>query len=469
MKLILSNDIEIQKAPKELLEKIRQRLTMFNPKWFENERMGYLNRGVPKVLQYFMEDKISFAVPRGFYSELISMCDKKPDILDLRSVQKPVSFTFNTEERPYQDEAIAIMLCHDQGVLQAPTGSGKTIMALSIIAARRQPTLIIVHTKELLYQWKDRIETFLSIPKEDIGQIGDGKKTVGKKITVAMVQTLFKCADKVAPKIGHLVVDETHRVVSRCFDEAVSYFDCKYFLGLSATPFRRDKLTNLIWWFIGPKIHEIRIEEMIEKKAILPIDVIMRQSLFKTNYDPINQYSLMIKELTEDEERNKLIINDAAEEAYNGVALILSDRKTHCLTLQTMLSEKGIESVLLTGDCSSQERKQIIERIGQNKERIVIATGQLIGEGFDCKNLSSLFLSTPIRFSGRLLQYLGRVLRPAKGKEKAMIYDYVDIHIRQLVNSAKERARIYRKEFNCDEELFRSKEERPKAMYNRRS
>jgi len=93
----------------------------------------------------------------------------------------------------------------------------------------------------------------------------------------------------------------------------------------------------------------------------------------------------------------------------------------------------------------------------------------LIGEGFDCKNLSSLFLSTPIRFSGRLLQYLGRVLRPAKGKEKAMIYDYVDIHIRQLVNSAKERARIYRKEFNCDEELFRSKEERPKAMYNRRS
>jgi len=307
MRLILANDIEIQKADKDFLNAVREKLTMINPKWIENQRAGRWNGNTPRILEYFMEDG-DFAVPRGFLSELLSMCRKKPDILDLRRVQKPVSFTFNAEKRSYQQKAIDAMLSEDQGVLQASTGSGKTVMALAIIAARKQPTLIIVHTKELLYQWMDRIETFLGIPKEKIGQIGDGKKTLGKRITIGIVQSLYKCADQIFDRFGHLVVDECHRVASRVFDDTVSWFDCKYFLGLSATPYRRDKLTNLIHWFIGPTLYEIDNQEMIDRKAILPIEVLFRKTSFNTSYDPTLEYSKMISEMTQNEKRNTLIV-----------------------------------------------------------------------------------------------------------------------------------------------------------------
>jgi superfamily II DNA or RNA helicase len=153
----------------------------------------------------------------------------------------------------------------------------------------------------------------------------------------------------------------------------------------------------------------------------------------------------MLSELTGDEDRNRLIVNDVAKEASNGggVCLVLSDRKSHCEAISSMLSDTGVAADVLTGDTRDNEREAIVGRLNSGNVKVLVATGQLIGEGFDCRGLSTLFLATPIKFSGRLIQYLGRILRPAPGKDTARVYDFVDVNIGVLRASANQRQRVY--------------------------
>ena len=338
------------------------------------------------------------------------------------------------------------MLSRDFGILSAPTGSGKTIMALHILAKRNQPALIVVHIKALALQWVDRVGEFLGIPVDDVGFIGGGKKSIGKKVTVALVQSLYKCAQEIAQQIGFLIVDECHRCPSRTFTEAVTCFDSQYMLGLSATPWRRDRLSKLIFWHLGDMHHEVEKSRLIKSGDILSAEVIVRETDFKPHYDPVNEYSKMLSELTADDKRNRLIASDVAHEAENnaGICLVLSDRKKHCETLQALLRYKfKISSELLTGDLADSQRENVLDRLHQGQVNVLVATGQLIGEGFDLKELSTLFLATPIRFSGRVTQYLGRVLRPAPGKKKARVYDYIDVKVDVLKAAARARQRVY--------------------------
>ena len=153
----------------------------------------------------------------------------------------------------------------------------------------------------------------------------------------------------------------------------------------------------------------------------------------------------MLSELTRDPARNALIARDVAREAGNGggVCLVLTDRKDHCETLVDLLAARGITAAMLIGDLSPKARRQVVEALNGGRVKVLVATGQLIGEGFDCRELSTLFLATPVKFNGRLLQYLGRVLRPAPGKDKGVVYDYVDVNVGVLENAARERARVY--------------------------
>jgi superfamily II DNA or RNA helicase len=367
------------------------------------------------------------------------------DLQDKRRVLPEGDFSFKGQLRPFQEEAVQAVLARDFGTLSAPTGSGKTVMALWIVAQRKQPALIIVHTKELLYQWVDRIQSFLGISSDEVGIIGDGNRTIGNNITVGLVQTLYKCAEEVAPYIGHLIADECHRTPSRTFTEAVSAFDSKYMLGLSATPWRRDRLSRLIFWYLGDVVHEIKKEDLIQSGDVLPAEVITRETDFETCLDASEEYVQVLSELTQDPKRNNLIALDVAKEAKNGggICLVLSDRKAHCDDLRALLNRKGVASELLTGDLSTKQRAAVLDRINRGRVKVLVATGQLIGEGFDCKELSTLFLATPIKFNGRVLQYLGRVLRPAPGKNKARVFDYVDVHVSVLKASAKGRRRVY--------------------------
>jgi superfamily II DNA or RNA helicase len=335
------------------------------------------------------------------------------------------------------------MAARDFGVLQAPTGSGKTTMALSLIARRRQPALIMVHTRELAIQWKKMIQKFMGIPAAEIGQVGAGKMKMGD-VTVGMVQTLRKVASEVAPQIGFVILDEAHHCPSKIFSEVVSKFASRYMLGLSATMFRRDQLTRLICWFLGDKVHEVNQEDLVDAGHILPVSVGWRETEFEPTFDPSEEYSKMLSELTQDSARNALIADDVAKEAGNGggVVLVLSDRREHCRALVGLLAARGVEAAVLTGDLSTAERQAVVEALNAGKVKVLVATGQLIGEGFDSPALSTLFLACPVKFNGRLLQYMGRVLRPAPGKAKARVYDYVD-PVGVLENAARARQRVY--------------------------
>lgn len=447
MKIILSNHIEINQAPDDLLRKIRTAFTIENPLYIDNAKMGRWQGNTDHWLTFFESHPGGLSIPRGAMGAILSLCKElniSYQIIDKRCTLPEVDFTFAGTLKPYQVEAVKDATSRDFNVLQAPTGSGKTVMAMAAIAERRQPTLVIVHSKELLNQWQQRIETFLDIPRDDIGQIGNGKMKIGEKITVGIINSIYPIAGKIRKHFGHIVVDECHRCPSRTFTEAVTSFDCRYMLGLSATPYRRDRLTKLIGWHLGRQV-AVDPADLTEKDIIQNIEVVTRETDFQTDLDASEEYTRVLSELTEDEDRNRLIINDVIKEVSSntGTCLVLTDRKAHCDTLAAMLSKQGIKADVLTGDIANGARTAIVERLSAGHVRVLIATGQLIGEGFDAKELSTLFLACPIKWEGRLRQYLGRILRPGPGKDKATIYDYNDKHVPVLAASARARQKVY--------------------------
>ncbi len=446
--IVLHHAIVLSGIPPELADHLKKELTLPNPVFQDNEKQGRWNKGVPKYLEFFKENGDELEIPRGFMRHLITLMNARGlpfEIVDQRRRLPEVSFTFLGDLKPYQENACADILKKHFAVLTAPTGSGKTVMMLNIVAKRRQPTLILVHTKELAAQWVNRIETFLGIPAAEQGFIGGGRFSLGSQITVAMVQTLYKHTAEVAPHIGNLVVDECHRAPSRTFHEAVSAFDSYYMTGLSATPFRRDRLSRLIFLFLGDRIHDVDKKDLVEQGDILKAEVVFRPTAFSSLTDPTHQYTQLMAELIEDPERNRLIAGDIALESskHTGVCLVLSDRKSHCRAIRDILeAEHGVTAEILTGDLREQERKDVLERLNDDRISILIATSQLLGEGFDSDKLATLFLIYPIRFKGRLLQYLGRILRP--GKEKtARVFDYVDVNIGVLEAAARARHGVY--------------------------
>jgi superfamily II DNA or RNA helicase len=447
MNIHLTNHITLIQPPEDLVRKIRATFTIENPKWLDNEKQMHSNYTTDHWLQYFEILGNTATVPRGALGLILSFCKELSipwTILDDRRALSSVNCAFNGTLKGYQARAVNEVLRRSFTVLRAPTGSGKTVMALSIIAHRKQPSLIIVHTKELLHQWVDRIVTFLGIPRNEIGMIGAGTFTIGDTITVAIINSLYPVAADIKQHFGHIIVDECHRTPSRTFTEAVSAFDAKYMLGLSATPYRRDGLTQLIGWFVGRTIG-IERADLTEKDIVFNVEVVTRKTDFTPWYDPTQEYSQMLSELAKNENRNRLIVADIAKEASNGggTCLVLTDRKAHCETIGTLLGDAGISADVLTGSTKDKERQAIVHRLNAGDVKVLVATGQLIGEGFDCRGLSTLFLATPIKFSGRLIQYLGRILRPAPGKDKARVYDFVDANVGVLRASARQRQRVY--------------------------
>lgn len=446
----IAHKLFLSEVPEPIADRVTADLTVENPKWLENTKMGRTNYKISRHLKFYStRTNGGLIVPRGYGEQLARICaefDEAVEYEDDRRLLPEVDFRFIGELRAYQSEACARMLRRRFGTLCAPTGAGKTVCGLYLIAQRRQPALIIVHTRDLAMQWVERVEQFLGIPATAVGMIGGGRDKVGEAVTVATVQSVYSRAKELKKHIGHIVVDECHRAPSRTFTEAVTAFDCAYSLGLSATPYRRDGLTQLIFWHLGAMHARIDGEALMDSGAILRPEIRIRETSFITHRDPTEEYSQIIVDLTEDMDRNLLIVDEVAREIREGqgVGLVLSDRKSHCRGLHALLRERhDLEGAILTGDTPLPERKRLVEQIQAGQVRAVFATGQLIGEGFDASNLTTLFLATPVKFSGRLIQYLGRVLRPCEGKSRPKVYDFVDSRVGVLDAAARARAEVY--------------------------
>jgi superfamily II DNA or RNA helicase len=445
--LTVTGQCHLEGISSRLITELRNRLTIDNPKYHAAKKYGrWVGRNFKQKLFFYELTETGILFPRGYAAKAVELCKKylgrKPEIKDRRRRLTEVEFNFLGKLRPYQQEAVTDILRKHFGVLVAGTGSGKTVVALNVAAQRRQPTLIIVHSRELMYQWEERVRQFLGIKP---GLIGDSKFDI-QSISIAIVNTARRRLDNLVPFFGHLIVDECHRVPATLFTEVVKRFDSYFMLGLSATAYRReDGLTRLIYLYMGDRVHQVDPKRLQDSGAVLKPEFIQRGTDFKFVFR--GNYQSLMNSLTKNAARNQQIIDDISKEAAGsgGTILVVSDRVAHCRQLAKMLAEKELQASVLTGQQPAKERSAIVESLHRGEVKILVSTLQLVGEGFDAANLSTLFLTTPIKFSGRLHQVIGRILRPASGKQPRVI-DYVDERIGVLKNSAALRLRAY--EFN---------------------
>lgn len=445
MKLVLDKQCTLSGADQSTTDRIKEALTMKNPAYIEAKKRERWTGNIDEILTFYKEDApvvygpaptTSLSFPRGFIRQALDITGRNIVFQDDRRTLPEIDFQFTGELRPYQGEAYQAILKKDLGILEALMGSGKTVVALAVIAARCQPTLVLVHNKELLYQWRDRIAKFLEV---SAGLVGDGKFDI-QPITVGITSSVRKHLVELLKYFGQIISDEVHRCPSTMLSEVVQAFDCKYMLGLSATPYRRDGLTNLIHWFVGPLIYKIDSKELEASGAVLIPEIRTRETGFN--------YQKLLSLIVVDEDRNSMIVQDIISEVWKhpkGTALVVSDRVEHCEMLAGILAGRkpGLTVEVLTGQLKPKKRTSLVEDIRTGKVKVVIATIQLIGEGVDFPCLTSLFLATPIKFSARLVQVIGRILRPADGKQQPKVYDYQD-PVGPLFASAKARQKTYR-------------------------
>ncbi len=443
--LIVNRECCLTGAPPALLAAIRTALTIDNPKYQAAKRYSrWIGKQLKPQLLFYREENGGIIFPRGFGNQAVRIClqetGSQPEIVDQRLLLPEIDLSFQGELRPYQQQAVAAVYAHSFGVLEAGTGSGKTVMALSIIAQRRQPTLILVHSKELMHQWQDRIRQFLGI---EAGQAGDGSFDV-QPVTVAIVNTAKKNLEALSTCFGQIVVDECHRVPASLFTDVVSAFPSHYMLGLSATAFRReDGMTQLIYTYMGDRVHAVDGRMLEASGAVVRPELQQRSTGFAHFFQ--GEYAKLIKALAADGQRNRQIVADivaVVRQGHQGTMLVVSDRVAHCQILAELMAEQGVVAQVLTGQATSEKRLQIVEDVQAGGVEVLVATLQLIGEGFDCPGLTTLVLATPIKFEGRLLQVVGRIMRPATGK-RARVIDYVDVNIPILRRSAAARYKIF--------------------------
>jgi superfamily II DNA or RNA helicase len=442
--LTVAGQCHLSGISKPFLAALQDKLTIDNPQYHAAKKYGrWVGKNFKQKLFFYQLDESGIVFPRGFAAQAVALCKtymgQGPKIEDKRRRLPEVDFSFQGELRPYQKEAVDDVLRKHFGVLVAGTGSGKTVMALEVIAQRRQPALILVHSRELLYQWEERIMQFLGIKA---GLIGDSKYDI-QPLSIAIVNTARKKLDALVPCFGHLIVDECHRVPAALFTEVVKRFDSYFMLGLSATAYRReDGLTPLIYLYMGDRSHQVDPRKLAQSGAVLKPEFVQRATGFK--YVFRGNYQTLMNSLTKNEARNQQIADDINAEAREtaGIILVVSDRVAHCQILAKLLAEKGLQASVLTGKQPAPARSAIVEALHRGEVKILVSTLQLVGEGFDAAGLTTLFLTTPIKFTGRLRQVIGRILRPAAGKLPKVI-DYVDEGVGVLRNSARIRRQAY--------------------------
>ena len=451
--LKLKNGILVSKTllDKATINFIREELNFPNLDYWLKKRLGKSVYQTEKFFKLIEEDGENIILPRGFLIKLTDHLRSRGipfNLQDERTLLPEVNFSSVIELRPEQEKVVSLAMETEQGVIVAPPGSGKTIMGLELIARRSQPTLILTHRRQIANQWIERIQTFLNIPKAHIGRIDGVKKVIGEKITVAMLQSLSRQEDLKdwKDKFGTVIVDECHHIPAKTFREIVANINAKYWYGLTATPKRKHNDEKLIYLFIGDVIIELsdKPKEQNETEGFEDTKtdrrVIVRETEIEVPFSfTADNYQILARIVSFDQSRNKLILDDIKKLATeNQKILVLSERKEHLEVLNMCL--KGVcETIVITGDDSVSARKTKFAQIESGHYQVILATGQLFGEGIDIPDIQTIVLAFPLAFEGKLAQYIGRI----RGQQK-MVYDYHDAKTKFLDRQFKKRKKFYK-------------------------
>jgi len=445
----ISNQVYLKRFQlnKKLIAFLRDNLNFLNSDYLVKKNMGKSTFNIEKYFRLIEETAEGVIIPRGFVANVVNFCKQESisfKVIDNRKKLDSVDFDSEIELLPQQEIALERIADKDFGVIVSPPGSGKTIIGLEIIAQKRQPALIIVHRQQLFDQWMERIQSFLKIPKHEIGQIGNQKFKVGKEITVAMIQSLTRSDEisKITNSFGTIIVDECHHIPAKSFREAIVNFNSFYLYGLTATPKRKNNDEKLIYVYIGNILYNAeQIEQIQQNKSKAEINI--RETNLYAPFDyKIDKYETISRILIHDTQRNSLIIDDLEKNVGRfKTVLVLTERKAHVDILNLYLKDK-FETIIIHGDDSEKSRKSKLEQLKQGQYKIVISTGQFFGEGVDVDNLECLFIVYPFAFEGKLVQYIGRIQRSGK---PPVIFDYRDSKIDYFDKMFKQRNRYYKK------------------------
>ena len=444
--------IETRDLPPAALMRLKRIAAFQNPEFFKLERMHFSTVRVPRIIPCAREHTDHLALPRGCTDEAAQFLAENGSRLivdDLRERGQPVPFTFRGTLTTEQDEAVRKVLAHDLGVLVAPPGSGKTVAGAFLVAARACSTLILVHRQPLLEQWVRQLSTFLGIDPGEVGRVGGGKREPNGRLDVAMVQSLARRdgADDLVASYGQVIVDECHHVSAASFERVMREVRAKYVTGLTATPFRRDGHEPILHMQCGPV--RSSAARAVMGGGELHRGLVCRRTDFRWDGPEDAGIQAIYGALEQDERRNEAILDDVIAAVAQGRSpIVLTERRSHLDLLAARLERFVRHLVVLHGGMGKKERQALSERLAAipaDEERLLLATGRYVGEGFDDARLDTLFLVMPVSWRGTLVQYAGRLDRLHPGKTQVRIVDYADGNVPILAKMFEKRLRGYRK------------------------
>ena len=452
-----------------LQNQIRSMAAFDNPVFYKNRRLGYSNYYNFSAVYMGKDQDGYICIPRGLRDDLLSSCKEagiEYDLLDYREKGRPIRVSFHGDLKMQQNLAAQHLLAFDHGILSAATAFGKTVVCSYLISERKVNTLILLQSKDLLEQWVDELNKFLSIDEEPpiyktksgrkkhrksvIGILHGSKNTLTGIIDVAMVGSMYSKGkfNDFVNSYGMVVMDECHHCGSNTSVEVMQKVNARYVYGVTATPKRGDNLEKIIHMLLGPIRHSYTAKERAVEQGIGHYVYPRYTRVVDTNESKngINSAYALISTNTV---RNEMILADTRICVKEGrTPVILTRYKEQAKYLYDNLQKDADYVFILYGDNSDKENSEVrrkLKEVTRNQSLILVATGQKIGEGFDYPRLDTLMLASPVSFAGRLEQYIGRLNRDYEGKKEVIVYDYVDSHIRVFDNMYSKRLRTYKR------------------------
>ena len=472
--IILANGIYVDNTNLNaaMQNRIRRMAAISNPVFYKNQAIGTSNYDTARWI-YLGKDHLSgyIQIPRGLQDELwenIKQADIDYEMEDERQQGRKINVDYKGELRPEQDKALKELIRYDNGILHAATAFGKTVVSSAIIAQKKINTLIILESSALIEQWKEALEKFLNINEglptyeTKTGRVRKRKSLIGTLqgahdsmtgiIDIAMAGSLCKKGKyhKMMNEYGLVLIDECHHSASETIANVLKEVKAKYVYGVTATPKRGDGLEKINYMLIGPIRYSYTAKEKAKEQGIQHLvyprftRTVPPRGVITDKMHPNEAYEIIHNNDVRDEQ----IIEDVKNCVAAGrTPVVLSRYKDHSEKFYERLKSYADHVFLMTGNNSKKEHRKILEQMHQvdkNESLILIATGSLVGEGFDFPRLDTLFMATPVSFRGVVEQYAGRLNRDYAGKENVIIYDYVDNHIPMFNNMYMKRLKAYK-------------------------
>jgi superfamily II DNA or RNA helicase len=452
---VLDSKLHIPKAglPSTVLSSLKRLAVIQNPEFYKRERMRLSVARTPRLIKCFDESRTHVDLPRGCVesaSELLQNCGVNLQVADRRDNGKKIDLRFWGALTPDQAESQKALAGRETGILVAPPGSGKTVVAINLIASRKRNTLILVNRQHLLDQWIKQLAVFLEIDPARIGRIGGGVRRAGGLIDVAMLQSLIR-KGKVNDAIGgygQVIVDECHHVPAFSFERVMSQVRSRYVTGLTATPKRRDGLDPITQMQMGPIVRKSTADPMDQGAGVTRKLILGETEYEYLGPEPEPSIHALHEDLIADDDRNDLIVRDVARALAAGRSpIILTERLNHLDALRERLEGVARHVLVFKGGGSASARRRSLASLGDipdGESRVLLATGRYIGEGFDDPRLDTLFVTMPFSWTGAVVQYVGRLNRPYPGKSELRVYDYADLKVPMYASMLRRRLAGYR-------------------------